>query len=123
MKRWNIGDLNKGKHLSPTHREKISKTKRAMYQSGILTLPDNTGSTPWNRGKKWSLEVRRKISAARKGSIPWNVGIAHSSETKHKISASRKGKPAWNKGRIISTEHKKAISAAMKTKWQKRKRI
>ena len=119
--KWSIGNLNKGKHLSLSHRDKISKTKKALYKSGQLNLPDNTGKTPWNQGKKWSEVIRRKISKARAGSTPWNVGVPQSTETKQKISASRKGKPAWNKDRTISNEHKKAISEAMKAKWQEKR--
>ena len=101
-------------------KEKISKTKKKQYRLGKLNLPDNTGKTPWNFGRNWSKEVRKKISAARKGSRPWNVGVSHSEQTKRKISQSRKGKLAWNKGLTISNNHKRAISKGMKFRWRKR---
>jgi len=82
----------------------------------------------WNKGKRWTEAIRRKISESNKGkhhcseetclkmslshkgkklspkhclslSKPaWNKGIPHSEETKIKISNLLKGRMAWNKG-------------------------
>jgi len=43
------------------------------------------GFTPWNKGKKLSLEHKNNLSKSRKGRKPWNKGL--------------KGKQfSWNKG-------------------------
>ena len=31
--------------------------------------------TPWNKGKHFSEEIRRKMSEKKKGCIPWNKGL------------------------------------------------
>lgn len=119
--KWNIGNLNKGKHLSAPQREKISNTKKQQYIVGKLKLPDNKGRTPWNMGQSMKKETRMKISDSKKGSTPWNIGIEHSADTKRKISLSRKGKTAWNKGVARTLEEKKRMSEAAKRMWLRRK--
>lgn len=42
---------------------------------------------------------RKNLSEALKGRKAWNKGIKWSEEVKRKISESRKGIPAWNKGK------------------------
>lgn len=121
--KWNIGKLNKGKHLPVSHRDKISNTKKQQYISGKLKLPDNTGKTPWNIGQSWSEEICKKISLAKKGKAPWNVGVPRTEQEKRKISLARKGMPAWNKGIARSREAKKSISRAMRKLWKERKKI
>ena len=51
------------------------------------------------KGKTFSEETKKKISAAKKGKPAWN-----------------KGKPSPNKGKKLSEEHKKKLSAALKGK-------
>ena len=41
---------------------------------------------PWNKGKKWSNEVKQKISETMRGQKAHNLGIPHSTKTKDKIS-------------------------------------
>lgn len=109
-KSWNIGDLNRGKGLSGSTKQKISLKLQEGYKKG---------RRPWNRGISLPERVKQKISESKKGTVPWNLGASLSEETKRKISASRKGKSAWNKGRIISPAHKKAISEGMIKRWKR----
>lgn len=77
--------------------------------------------TAWNKGLKYSAEIRKKISDGHKGQKPWNKGTSPSQETRDKISkklAGRKqspetiqkrikkliGRTPWNKGRPWSKE-------------------
>lgn len=68
------------------------------------------GISAWNKGKKWSDEIKQKMSAARMGKEPWNKGFkgCYSEETLKKMSEAKKGKhncnefrkghEPWNKG-------------------------
>lgn len=69
------------------------------------------GNIPWNKGKHFSEEVRRKIS---KGVKEWlknnphpRLGKHHTDEAKRKISEAKRG-------RCLSEEHKEKISRALK---------
>lgn len=87
---------NKGKHLSESHRRKLSEA---------------------NIGKKLSLETRQKLSLARKGRV---ISI----ETRLKLSKAlkdRKFSPEWrqrigaaSKGRVLSPESKRKLSESCK---------
>lgn len=54
---------------------------------------------PWNRGKRLSKEHKKKLSQSHKSPRPWRRGISPSEETRHKISEANKGQIPWNKGR------------------------
>jgi 5-methylcytosine-specific restriction endonuclease McrA len=76
---------------------------------GIMTF--KKGFIPWNKGRAWSQEARKKMGEARKGKglghtngftkgfIPWNKGKVWDDKTRQKISQAKKGTPAWNKGK------------------------
>jgi len=83
---------------------------------------------PHNKGKKASLETRKKMSESQKGHTPWNKGKKgvmpepwnkgktgiFSEETRKKMSESHKGKTPVNKGRKMSEGQKKKISTSKK---------
>ena len=96
------GEINKGYHLSPETRGKISESKK--------------GQTAWNKGKHPSAETRRKFSELHKGQTAWNKGKHTSTETRKKLSESHKGQTAWNKGKHLSSEIRWKISEAQKGK-------
>lgn len=91
--------------------------------------------TSWNKGKKWSPEIKAKISETLKGKtpwnkgkvgmmpVPWNKGKEWGEETKAKISASRKGTPPWNKGKEWSPEMKAKIKESVKNYYEQRKAL
>jgi hypothetical protein len=77
---------------------KLNGEKNGMY-----------GKDPWNKNKKWSEEIRIKLSESHKGHSPWNKGKKTgplSEETKSKMNNSNrhcphpnmKGKEPPNKG-------------------------
>ena len=49
-----------------------------------------TKRIPWNKGKKWSQDVKDKISESMTGKESWNKGGTWSQATKDKIAASMK---------------------------------
>lgn len=51
------------------------------------------GKKPWNTGKPWSEEARKKMSASHMGQPAWNKGKSPSKRTRNKLSAAFKGKP------------------------------
>ena len=51
---------------------------------------EKTKRIPWNKGKKWSKEVKDKISKSMTGQEAWNKGSKWSQETKNRISSSMK---------------------------------
>lgn len=112
---WNIGELNRGKPLPETIKEKISLKKKKLYKEGKLKLPDNKGRSPWNRGQNLSKQHKERISQAMKGISSWNKNRNWPNETKKKISLAMKGKIPWNKGKKLSEAHKKAISISRRT--------
>lgn len=95
------------------------------------------GVVPHNKGKAWSLEIRKKISESNKGKpkfllrgrkfseehkkhlsesrigkTPWNKGKTNifSESTLQRMSDVKKGRSTWNKGRSWSEEFKKILS-------------
>ena len=109
--KFDIGQLNKGKHLSPETKLLISqKLKgRKVWNKGTKGI-----MKAWNKGKKWSQDIKDKISKSRKDIPAWNKGLFWSEEVKAKISQSRKSQPAWNKGKKWSDEVKMKISKSKK---------
>jgi hypothetical protein len=60
------------------------------------------GQIPWNKGKIWSDEIKKKISEATIGRIPWNKNIPCSEKTKKKISIANTGK-TWKLSETTKT--------------------
>jgi len=63
------------------------------------------GHIPWNKGKKTSSEIRKKLCKA-------HIGKKHSSETRKKISKANKGKKSWCEGKKLSEKTKEKMSLA-----------
>lgn len=61
------------------------------------------------KGKKHSIETKKKISESKKG-------VKFSDEHKKKISESHKGQTAWNKGKKMSEESRLKLSDSHKGK-------
>jgi len=86
------------------------------------------GHVPWNKGKHFSEESRRKMSESakgkhksqktefKKGHIPWHKGKkgVYTKEQLKRMSEARKGIPAWNKGISQTKEHIEKQRATMK---------
>lgn len=58
------------------------------------------------RNKNWQDKIWHK------GNKPWNTGKTFSEEAKKKMSEAKKGKPSWNKGKKMSEEFRKKDSEA-----------
>ena len=71
------------------------------------------------RGKKVSIETRKKSSQSHLGQIPWNKGIAWTEKTKQKISNSSKGRisPCGMLGKKHAEETKQKMRG--KIPWNK----
>ena len=86
--------------------------KRGLAQYNIANGGEGCctkGRTPWNKGKHWSEETKKKMSETHKGK-------QLSEDTRYKISEAHKGKPGPNKGKHWSEETKKKMSETNKGK-------
>lgn len=92
--------------LSCTGRKHTDESKAKMSIS-------KKGHIPWTKGKKMSIETRKKNQKAAKGNTNMK-GKKHSDETKQKISNSKKGKTSNRKGIKLSDETKKRMSDSKK---------
>ena len=66
-------------------------------------------------GKSHSVDTRRKISKKKQGHIPWNKGKTdiYSDETRRSISESLKGNTPWIKGKTHSAKSRRKMSEAV----------
>lgn len=71
-----------------------------------------TNKVPWNKGIKYSEEMKQRLSEVHKGK-------RLSEETKRKLSEIRKGHPGYMKGKFHSDETRKKMSEAQKARWAK----
>tara|TARA_Y100000817_G_C16837518_1_gene536421 strand:- start:534 stop:1400 length:867 start_codon:yes stop_codon:yes gene_type:complete len=83
-----MSKMKKGVPKSEKHKDKLRKhLKKFMFKKGHVPWCKGTKGlvVAWNKGKKFSMESRKKMSLSQKGKIPWNKGL--------------KGvMVAWNKG-------------------------
>jgi hypothetical protein len=100
-----ISKIQKGRIFNDQWKAKISKSKEGSKNAQF-------GKPSPMRGKKYSAEVRKKMSDARKGKVPWNKGRKYSKETKDKM-----------KGFKHSIETKKKISEFNKTRKRSKEEI
>lgn len=86
-------------------------------QTSTGFLYDSSGITPVNKGKKHSLEARRKMSESRRGEKNPNYGKKLPLEYRRKISESNKGKHTGEKNGFFGKKHteesKKRITEAL----------
>lgn len=85
----------------------------------------NLGGISPNKGKKASLETRKKLSESHKGKISPKKGVPLSDEQKIKMSNSLRGRVGVKSmlGRTHSDEAKLKISQANKIRWEKIKEL
>ena len=128
-----ISKAHKGKIIQEETRNKIGKTLkgRACTEERKQKLREYY-KTRYNhfKDKKHTLESRRKMSLARMGKAPWNKGKNWSEETKKKISNKLKGvklsletkrkMSLAGKGKILSEITKNRISISTKGKKKSR---
>jgi 5-methylcytosine-specific restriction endonuclease McrA len=88
-RRKNGNDIpwNKGSKMSKETKKKISQSKQ--------------GQTPWNKGKSWSPKMKEKLSKAHLGNHYPKIseggkGRKATIETRRKMSSQRKGEKHWN---------------------------
>lgn len=74
-----------GKHFSEESKKKMSESAKKRFEN---------------------VEEREKISERKKGSTPWNKGIRYTDEMREKISISHKGLKANNRKKVICIETK-----------------
>lgn len=65
------------------------------------------GFSPWNKGLKWTDDIKNKISETLKGTTSWCKGLTFSKDYRNKLSESHKGKKHTD-------EQKKKISESIK---------
>lgn len=88
----------KGKNLSKEHKRKISESlKKIQCKTRFKKrhIPPKTafkkGNIPWIKGKKHTLESKRKMSKTSKGGKSWNIGKKLSEQHRKRLSISHKG--------------------------------
>jgi hypothetical protein len=107
------------KTLSEEHKKKLSESMKYVRSKKLWGI----GIAPWNKGKPWGIDTKRKIAQSLYGrKIPrevkakiskslmgrktWNKGVTG-------YSIERNGRPAWNKGIPMSKEAKQKLSASL----------
>jgi hypothetical protein len=104
-----LSDINLGKKLSDETKKKMSesgKNKKLSRETKIKIGLSKIGDKNPMKNK----EVSNKVSEKNKRKTPWNVGKKTSIETRKKLSESHKGKTPWNKGIVMSEESRKNLS-------------
>ena len=73
-------------------------------------------------GKKYGpmpVEIRQKMSEAKKGKPSGMKGKHHTADVRKRISENMKGINTWQKGRKASEETRRKMSEAQKKRWEK----
>lgn len=106
-----------GKHwkLSEETRQKFSIAHRGIKH----TEASKKKMSQQRRGTKASLETRKKLSLAHHGKIPWNKGKHWSEEIKKKLSIAQKGEKghSW-RGGLTQLNHRIRVSLEYRL-WRK----
>ena len=103
----------KGFKYSKDTKGKMSEIKRGKH---YFPKTEFKKGHKINLGKRYSEDWRKKVSKGwfRKGDIPWNKGKKMSVEIKRKLSKALKGREAWNKGKEMPEEIKQKLSELLK---------
>jgi hypothetical protein len=91
--------VRKGIKLSDAHKRKLSEGRAKYFLNG---------GNSWNKGKKYSLEYRKKLSDAHKGQKSWCKGLTK------ECNASLARASGKKKGRKFSAEQIKKMSQSLK---------
>ena len=93
---------------------------KGWFKKGV---PNSTEFKKWLsekfKGKKVSLETRKKISLSKKGKSNGRWGYKHTEESKRKISLSHRGEKAYNWKGGITPERKRLYFSETYKKWRK----
>lgn len=105
----------KGSKHSEEAKKRMSEIKKGKHYS--LKTEFKKGHKPYWR-IDYSEEWRKKVSKGwfGKGNVPWTKGKKMSVETKRKLSEALRGREAWNKGEKMPEEIKKKLSEINKGK-------
>ena len=121
-----MSEIKKGKHYSPktefkkghklhSRREYSEEWKRKVSKDWF-----KKGLVPWNKGKKMSVEAKRKLSKALKGREPWNKGKEMPEEIKKKLSEINKGRRFSPKTEFKKGQYKGSKNPAKKIEIRKK---
>jgi hypothetical protein len=117
-----------GKHHRQDSRKRISAKLKLIAINRATSF--QKGHTPWNKGKPWPDDVKKKLSEhhrTKRGYKPWNagkegvnnnwLGRKHSNTSKEKMRKAHLGK-------YLSEELRKRLSIIQKTLWtEERKKL
>jgi len=95
------------KHMSKVHKGKPSLRKGKHIQTNTGRTHFKKGLIPWNKGKQWSKEQRKKLRVAIKKAMA-------NPEVKKRLSEALKGRISPRKGKQWSKEMRKKLSITIK---------
>jgi len=105
--RLKMSESRKGVPKSEKHKAKLRKhLKKFMFKKGHVPWVKGTKGVmiAWNKGKKFSIESRMRMSLGHKGHVPWNKG---KKGVQIPWNKGKKGvQVAWNKGLKINYERR-----------------
>jgi group I intron endonuclease len=104
----NPGGGGVGKHSEET-RKKMSKSSKGKKKP-LFTAEHKKHMSDSQKGKKPSLETRKKMSKSHKGLDNHQTGRKHTDESKKKIREARNKQIPPNKGKKLSEEWKRNLS-------------
>ena len=103
--RKKLSEAHKGNKYALGHKvskesiEKIKLKNKGKRRS--IKTEFKKGTHPWNFGKKWDDNSKKKMSESHKGKSSWIKGKHWSEEMRKKLSDSHKGLPSKNKRKVL----------------------
>ena len=87
--------------------------QRCRECAGLIVGLANKGKVGPNKNRKFSEDVKQKMSAAKIGKVPWNKGLKGvSAETSQKMSLAKTNHMPYNKGKKMALHQKIKLSCA-----------